>query len=503
MSNHASLLDGLKAVYKSKILPLEQASLFNFFNSAPLSDNDIDARPMVLLLGQYSTGKTTFINYLLGQNYAGSHIGPEPTTDKFVAIMHGESDRIIPGNAAAVQGDLPFSGLSNFGASFLSKFNVSCSTAPLSEFVTLIDTPGVLSGDKQRLGRTYDYGKVVEWFAARADMILLLFDAHKLDISDEFSAVLTALQGHGDKIRIALNKSDSITTPQLMRVYGALMWSLGKVIDTPEVMRVYVCSFWNPPEGFVQENAELIRCEQDDLLADLHNLPKQSTIRKVNELVKRARMLKVHACVLETLRKEMPTFFGAKSRQSKLISNLATEFTKVQALYDLPPGDFPDIERFQEKLKLIDLSTLSKVSSRMIAAVSETLSSDLPSLLEAFPQTNATFNSLIARNPFSDDVMTKLDPADPAIWTVKAAERQKYQKLFSGLCQSKYLSGAHAKAFFKESTLADAQLSHIWKLADADRDGYLDEQEFSIAMHLIFLCLNGITMPESVTVPSK
>jgi len=27
---------------------------------------------------------------------------------------------------------------------------------------------------------------------------------------------------------------------QLMRVYGALMWSLGKVLNTPEVMRVYI-----------------------------------------------------------------------------------------------------------------------------------------------------------------------------------------------------------------------------------------------------------------------
>lgn len=25
-----------------------------------------------------------------------------------------------------------------------------------------------------------------------------------------------------------------------MRVYGALMWSLGKVLNTPEVMRVYI-----------------------------------------------------------------------------------------------------------------------------------------------------------------------------------------------------------------------------------------------------------------------
>ena len=67
------------------------------------------------------------------------------------------------------------------------------------------------------------------------DRIILLFDAHKLDISDEFSEVIKALKNHEDKIRVVLNKADQIETQQLMRVYGALMWSLGKIVNTPEV----------------------------------------------------------------------------------------------------------------------------------------------------------------------------------------------------------------------------------------------------------------------------
>ena len=57
----------------------------------------------------------------------------------------------------------------------------------------------------------------------------------KLDISDEFREVVRALDGQHDKVRCLLNKADAVDADELFRVYGALMWSLGKVVNTPEV----------------------------------------------------------------------------------------------------------------------------------------------------------------------------------------------------------------------------------------------------------------------------
>ena len=67
--------------------------------------------------------------------------------------------------------------------------------------ISIVDTPGILSGEKQRTDRGYDFIGVLEWFAERVDRILLLFDAHKLDISDEFKRSIEALRNHDDKIR--------------------------------------------------------------------------------------------------------------------------------------------------------------------------------------------------------------------------------------------------------------------------------------------------------------
>lgn len=51
----------------------------------------------------------------------------------------------------------------------------------------------------------------------RADLIILLFDAHKLDISDELKGTIDVLKGYEDKIRCILNKADQIDRQQLMR----------------------------------------------------------------------------------------------------------------------------------------------------------------------------------------------------------------------------------------------------------------------------------------------
>ena len=82
----------------------------------------------------------------------------------------------------------------------------------------------------------------------------------------------------------------------------------------PQVCRVYIGSFrdgrYNPVG---KENADLFDKERSDLMRDLRSLPAAAVLRKINDMVKRTRLLKVHVCIMNKLREKMPSMFGAQA----------------------------------------------------------------------------------------------------------------------------------------------------------------------------------------------
>ena len=185
-------------------------------------------------------------------------------------LINGPEERTIPGNALSVHPDLPFRGLEvrdiKKGHLFHCKLyhelilifpysvsaypflvvlkEVSCHQASCVQSLSL--TPQVSSRERSSVSiegttlpklllgllRYVHYTEVmfvnfferdfvltvIHWFESqRADLIILLFDAHKLDISDELKGAIDVLKGHEDKIRCILNKADQIDRQQLMR----------------------------------------------------------------------------------------------------------------------------------------------------------------------------------------------------------------------------------------------------------------------------------------------
>lgn len=517
-----SVVEGLRRIYKKKILPLEEYYMFHDFHSPPLEDADFDSKPMILLVGQYSTGKTTFIRYLLEKDFPGIRIGPEPTTDRFIAVMHAEEGQegVVPGNALVVDPKKQFRPLAKFGNAFLNRFQVSQVNSPVLESISIIDTPGILSGEKQRVDRGYDFTGVLEWFAERVDRIILLFDAHKLDISDEFRRSIEALRGHDDKIRIVLNKADMIEHQQLMRVYGALMWSLGKVLQTPEVARVYIGSFWDQPLRY-DANRKLFEAEEQDLFNDIQSLPRNAALRKLNDLIKRARLAKVHAYIISALKKDMPTVFGKEGKKKDLIKNLNQIYLDIEREYQIPRGDFPDLKEMQDKLANYDFTKFHPLKKPLLDAVDTVLAQDIARLVAKIPQEQQASDpkespnelkggafDTVNESPFGYGRGEGVDAGSYDTNWVVEKDREKYVQIFNSLNPvDGKVNGANAKQEMVKSKLPNTVLGKIWKLADVDRDGHLDADEFALAMHLINVKISGhdipATLPSHLIPPSK
>ncbi|XP_034436709.1 intersectin-2a isoform X3 [Hippoglossus hippoglossus] len=91
-----------------------------------------------------------------------------------------------------------------------------------------------------------------------------------------------------------------------------------------------------------------------------------------------------------------------------------------------------------------------------------------------------------------------------SVWAITPEEKGKHDKQFDTLTPVLgYVSGEQARKFFLQSGLPPSVLAEIWNLADMEGDGKMDRLEFSIAMKLIKLKLQGRNMPSVLPIIMK
>lgn len=111
---------------------------------------------------------------------------------------------------------------------------------------------------------------------------------------------------------------------------------------------------------------------QADLLSDLRSLPRNSTVRKLNELIKRSRMLKVHVHLCSHLQSQFGTFGKAKTQQ-KLLDNMLDNFKAVQTATAMPMGDFPHLGNFRETIGRSDMSKFPSLDKKPVKKLMDEL----------------------------------------------------------------------------------------------------------------------------------
>lgn len=268
---YESLRRELVAIVENKLSPV---ALKYGYSQTGLEEK-IKWRPVVLLLGNYSSGKSTLINELIGKKVQKT--GQAPTDDSFTVITYNTEDEVEQRDGMVLLNDpaYPFSSLRKQGKRFVSHFKLVKVKSPFLENLAIIDTPGMLDSVSER-DRGYNYQEVIGEFANIADLILVLFDPHKAGtIRETYESLRKTIPRatYEDRVLFVLNRVDEcVNLSDLLRVYGTLCWNLSQMTgrkDIPHIHFTYSSENTEPP-AFLN----LLPNQRGDLRAAIEEAPK-------------------------------------------------------------------------------------------------------------------------------------------------------------------------------------------------------------------------------------
>jgi hypothetical protein len=287
--------------------------------------------PFVFILGNHSSGKSSFINYVCQRKVQIA--GVAPTDDSFTIIVPGPSDVDRDGPTFIGDPELGFSGLRTFGPPLVhhSKLKIRSNIA-VKNFM-IVDTPGMIDSPMVRdavtgankyavMDRGYDFEGVCRWYAERADVILLFFDPDKPGTTGETLSILTnSLVGLDHKLHIILNKADQFRKiHDFARAYGSLCWNLSKVIQRKDLPMIHtmclpqnyqshqqVQSMGHHSEGAdssVAQGLADLELTREDVVQEVLNAPKRRVDNEISRLTDAVSLLQMHLRVVDELSKQ-------------------------------------------------------------------------------------------------------------------------------------------------------------------------------------------------------
>ncbi len=185
--------------------------------------------PVISLLGTYSSGKSTFVNDLLGIPVQKD--GIQAVNDKFSVLCYGGGGSVqtLPGLALAADPRFPFYNIDEKlsravgggGASTDISTYIDLKACPAARLrgVILIDSPGY-DADMQREGIL----TLAEQIVDVSDLVLFLFDVHKTErkvIPRTLEMVSQILhRSDASKVVYVLNRIDEVPDDDLLDVYS-------------------------------------------------------------------------------------------------------------------------------------------------------------------------------------------------------------------------------------------------------------------------------------------
>ncbi|GFS43435.1 sarcalumenin [Nephila pilipes] len=318
--------------------------------------------------------------------------GAQPTTSDFTILAHNAESKIVDGNVLVME--KRYSSLEKYGKVLLERLKSFHIPNEVLKLVNFVDTPGVIENRKQQ-ERGFPFDEICQWFIDQSDLIILVFDPAKLDVGTELEKIFKHLKGYEAKVRIVLNKADSVSSQELLRVYGSLFWSLSPLINVTEPPQVYVSSFWSKPFNSVsKEYQDMFIKDEESLLQDIFEVMSNRLQNKAAFLRRHAVLVRNHALIVDSYINALAqhrSFFQSGKDIADLICDMPHKYKiyqKVLAHKDISEKDLLSASDYQEFFSLHSMESFISLSKQcgfislcLLDAVEKVIYEDIPDLL--------------------------------------------------------------------------------------------------------------------------
>lgn len=208
-----------------------------------------------IVVGEFSTGKSSFINALIGESIIPT--GITPTTSTINVIQDGESSITIHYLDGRVERVNDVSILKNFIASKLSDvesinyIDVFQPLELLKDRVMIIDTPGLNDVNELRSDITYQY-------IPRADVVFFLLDCRTPLRKSEYEFLTETLVAKGlERIVFIVNFADDVDEAELPFIIEKIERNLKEGLSLSSV-EVIAFSAVEAMDGLAEKDDELL-----------------------------------------------------------------------------------------------------------------------------------------------------------------------------------------------------------------------------------------------------
>jgi tetratricopeptide (TPR) repeat protein len=188
---------------------------------------NLDQPLLVTVMGEFSSGKSSFVNAFIGADVAPTGITPTTATINIVRYGRERGGRIVTSDGAALELGWDalmarLRALTPEAARSIDRVEILV-PLPQLEKINIVDTPGLNSIQPE-------HEATARAFIARADAIVWVFTAAQGGKASEKQA-LRSIRDEGKRVLGVLNKADQLSPDETSEVLAFLAGELGDLVE--------------------------------------------------------------------------------------------------------------------------------------------------------------------------------------------------------------------------------------------------------------------------------